>query len=124
MGQRREPERIMYAFDLTLPFATRLAIEFEGPRRYYMFDLASPVSLKQTAVFFRVALNYNADVPDEKIIESQERVLNEDKPMVESQHPEELPLDLTEEFHIRADRQSTHYRRALLKLGLGRDLSA
>jgi len=123
-AQSREPERIVYAFDLTLPFATRLAIEFEGPRRYYMFDAASPVSLRETAVFFQVALNYNGDVPDERIIESQERVLNEDRPMFESQHPEELPLDLAEEFHIRADRQSTHYRRALVKLGLGRDLSA
>jgi vanillate O-demethylase monooxygenase subunit len=123
-AQRREPERIMYAFDLTLPFATRLAIEFEGPRRYYMFDLASPVSLTETAVFFQVALNYNADLPDEKIIESQARVLSEDQPMVESQHPEELPLDLTEEFHIRADRLSTHYRKALVKLGLGREFSA
>ena len=47
---------------------------------------------------------------------------DEDKPMVEGQHPEDLPLDLTEEIHIPADRMSVEYRRALAKLGLGAPL--
>jgi vanillate O-demethylase monooxygenase subunit len=44
--------------------------------------------------------------------------------LVESQHPEELPLDLSEEFHIRGDQMSTAYRKALVALGLGREYSS
>jgi vanillate O-demethylase monooxygenase subunit len=44
--------------------------------------------------------------------------------MVESQRPEEIPLDLTEEFHIAADRLSAAYRKALRAMGLGHPLSS
>ena len=48
---------------------------------------------------------------------------NEDKVFVESQHPEDLPLDLMEEIHIPADRMSVEFRRALAKtFGLGAPL--
>ena len=41
--------------------------------------------------------------------------------LVESQHPEELPLSLKAEFHIPADRFSVQYRKDLVKLfGLGK----
>ena len=37
--------------------------------------------------------------------------------MVEGQRPEQLPLDLTKEMHIRvADKISLNYRRALIQL--------
>jgi hypothetical protein len=54
----------------------------------------------------------------------QRGVLAEDRPFVEAQRPERLPLDLSEEFHIRSDRFSTLYRRALVAMGLGQDFSA
>jgi vanillate O-demethylase monooxygenase subunit len=50
--------------------------------------------------------------------------VSEDKPIVEAQRPEELPLDLTEEFHLRCDRMSTAYRQGLVEIGLGRDLAS
>ena len=47
----------------------------------------------------------------------------EDKGFVESQHPEDLPLDLMEEIHIPADRMSVEFRRSLAKrFGLGTPL--
>ncbi len=39
--------------------------------------------------------------------------------MVENQRPETLPLDLTTEAHIPADRSSIAYRRGLKRLGFG-----
>jgi len=45
---------------------------------------------------------------------------NEDQPLVESQYPQELPLDLREEINIPADRMSLAYRKALAeKFNLG-----
>ena len=52
------------------------------------------------------------------------QINDEDKPMVEGQRPEDLPLDLTEEIHIPADRMSVEYRRALAKLGLGAPIAS
>jgi vanillate O-demethylase monooxygenase subunit len=51
-----------------------------------------------------------------------ELIVSQDRPIVESQRPEELPVDLTEELHIKSvDRVSVEYRRWLDELG--RDLS-
>ena len=50
---------------------------------------------------------------------------DEDKALVENQRPEELPLDLTQEGHIPADRFSIAYRKALVEeFGLGAPLTA
>jgi hypothetical protein len=40
------------------------------------------------------------------------------------QYPEDLPIDLQEEVHIRADRSSITYRQKLAALGLGRTFTA
>jgi vanillate O-demethylase monooxygenase subunit len=68
--------------------------------------------------------DFDLDQSEESTITLQTQVLSEDKPFVEAQKPEELPLDLSEEFHIRADRFSTCYRKALVELGLGGDIVA
>jgi vanillate O-demethylase monooxygenase subunit len=52
------------------------------------------------------------------------RVFAEDQEIVEAQCPEDLPIDLTEEVHIRADRTSIEYRKALGALGLGRSYTS
>jgi len=69
---------------------------------------------------FRMTRDFDLEGPAESTLELQRKVLAEDRILVEAQRPEELPLDLSEEFHIRADRFSTVYRQALIKLGLGR----
>ena len=42
----------------------------------------------------------------------------QDVPIVESQRPELLPLDLQEEVHLRSDRTAIAYRKWLRELGL------
>ena len=43
---------------------------------------------------------------------------------MEQQYPEDLPIDLQDEVHIRADKSSIAYRQGLAKLGLGRMFTA
>lgn len=43
---------------------------------------------------------------------------------MERQNPEDLPIDLTEEVHVRADLTSVLYRRQIGALGLGRTFMA
>ena len=46
-----------------------------------------------------------------------EKIMYQDKIILENQHPEELPLDLTEELHVRGpDAVAVEYRRFLGEL--------
>ena len=50
-------------------------------------------------------------------------ILEQDRPVVESQRPAELPLDLSAELHIRgADAVSVAYRRFIARLGVHDDV--
>ena len=42
----------------------------------------------------------------------------QDKPIIESQRPHPLPLDLKEELHVRSDKYCVAYRRWLKELGV------
>lgn len=123
LGGEATIERWM-VYDVTLPFAVRLIIDYPGGRRHAIFDVAAPISAKKVRIFFFVARNFDHDKPAEEIMGWERRILGEDKPVVESQRPEELPLDLSEEFHIKADRTSIAYRQALARLGLGKTMTA
>jgi phenylpropionate dioxygenase-like ring-hydroxylating dioxygenase large terminal subunit len=65
-----------------------------------------------------IALNYATDVPDADITSYQDKITGQDVPIVESQRPERLPLDLQAELHLRSDRIAVAYRKWLRKMGL------
>lgn len=117
-------ERIHYTYDLTLPFYTRLKIRFPDGHHFNLFNMPSPCSARASNILFRLTRDFDVSGPDEVTLDIQRGVLAEDRPIVEAQRPEKLPLDLSEEFHIRCDRFSTYYRKALVQIGLGRHFSA
>lgn len=108
-------------YDLHLPFACRLVIDYGDGRRHCVFDMPVPVSRRRSRIFHFVARNFDPHIPAADVLAFEAKVLAEDRPFVESQRPEDLPLDLSEEFHIRCDRFSTAFRNALRDLGLGPD---
>ena len=55
---------------------------------------------------------------DEEIRQWQNSVTFQDVPIVESQRPELLPLDLQAELHLKSDRLAVAYRRWLRELGV------
>jgi len=112
--------------EITLPFSVRLKqhLPERGDAYYAVFNTSSPVSARKSRTFVLSCRNYNLDVPDDEIREWECKVMAEDQRIVESQRPEELPLNLHEELHVRADRVATAYRHALTDLGLGSELTA
>ena len=48
----------------------------------------------------------------------RDQIFGQDQPIVESQQPELLPLDLQAELHLRSDRMAIAYRKWLNQLGL------
>jgi phenylpropionate dioxygenase-like ring-hydroxylating dioxygenase large terminal subunit len=65
-----------------------------------------------------LAMNYGHDTPTAEIKAFEDRVTAQDIPIVESQRPELLPLDLPAELHLRSDRTAIAYRQWLRQLGL------
>jgi vanillate O-demethylase monooxygenase subunit len=121
LGPSPTVQRVM-DYEVWLPFSARLAIKYpeKGPgSEHVIFNCASPVSVKQMRVFMFFARNFDHDTPAEDVVSFDARVVSEDRPVVESQRPEQLPLDLAEELHVQADQMTIGYRKALASLGLG-----
>ena len=109
---------------MTPPVSTIIIIKAdEGPYAQSCAGTGCPVSARETRIFQGVTDTSGEPDADFLIKESQ-MVNNEDKAIVESQRPEDLPLDLKDEIHIPADRMSVEYRRTLARLGLGAPFSS
>ncbi|WP_274653108.1 aromatic ring-hydroxylating oxygenase subunit alpha [Paenibacillus humicola] len=120
------PEGFMWlrAFRVFAPFAATLTVHFPNDGKLIILNFASPVSARYTRLFCPIARNFDKSVPIEEIVKFNLQVFQEDREMVESQTPEDLPLDLAAEAHIPADRTSIAYRQLLSELGLGRNYTS
>ncbi|MBO9998019.1 MAG: aromatic ring-hydroxylating dioxygenase subunit alpha [Cyanobacteria bacterium SID2] len=65
-----------------------------------------------------IAMNYGEIIPESELRSFQDSVVRQDIPIVESQQPKRLPLNLTEEFHLPFDRSSVRYRQWLKQRGV------
>ena len=106
-------------FDVYFPFTARLTVHFPDDGRLCILNAASPISARKTRVFCPICRNFDREMPLEPVYEFNYQVFAEDKEVVEAQYPEDLPLELLAEVHIRADRTSIAYRKGLSALGLG-----
>jgi vanillate O-demethylase monooxygenase subunit len=111
-------------YHVHLPFTAHLVIHFPHGGRLALLNASCPVSARKTQVFALVARDFEHDQPVAEVIAFQQRIYAEDQAVVERQNPEDLPIDLAEEVHVRADLTSVTYRRQLAALGLGRPFTA
>ncbi|SEF90936.1 Phenylpropionate dioxygenase, large terminal subunit [Bryocella elongata] len=87
-------------------------------RRFGLFTQVVPIDDEHCEMRMIIAMNYGHDVPAEEIRSFQDKVAYQDKAIVESQHPELLPLDLQAELHLRSDRMAIAYRKWLTEIGM------
>lgn len=120
-SQYRAPEGFQWLrhFEMSLPFTATLTIHFPDNGRLVIMNAASPVSARQTRLFAPIARNFDKHIPVQDVYDFNLRVFEEDREMVETQRPERLPVDMTLEAHIPADKSSIAYRRGLQRLGFG-----
>jgi phenylpropionate dioxygenase-like ring-hydroxylating dioxygenase large terminal subunit len=78
----------------------------------------TPVDETNCLGWMCIALNYARDTPDSELRSYQDKIAGQDVPIVESQRPERLPLDLQAELHLKSDRIAVTYRKWLKQLGL------
>jgi phenylpropionate dioxygenase-like ring-hydroxylating dioxygenase large terminal subunit len=113
-----------YDYHLSLLFSSRLRLRHPEGRDSVLYDIAAPITARSSRIYFFILRNHDHKVNPQEYIDFQKRVLDEDRPMVEDQRPEELPLDLHEEVHLQCDKFSVAYRKALKSLGLGQPFSS
>jgi phenylpropionate dioxygenase-like ring-hydroxylating dioxygenase large terminal subunit len=90
-----------------------------GVERHTNIYLCTPVSSKETKFYRLAGRNYRDEKSDDELNARHRRIFEQDKRIVESQRPEELPLDLAEELHLRGpDTPAVEYRRRLHALGV------
>ncbi|NQX62946.1 aromatic ring-hydroxylating oxygenase subunit alpha [Paenibacillus qinlingensis] len=85
---------------------------------FRLFLMVLPVTEQTSVAYMLKQRNYAYDELDEVFIQFQDRLIEQDRIMVENQKPELLPLDLQAELHLKCDRLSIAYRKRLRELGV------
>ena len=107
-------------YRLVRPFSIILTkVEEDGKTEALNF-VCSPVSADECTRIFLITRNHPHDIEKDGGTEKfLELVAEQDRLIVENQRPQDLPLDLTEELHVKGpDAGSLVYRRALREIGL------
>lgn len=81
---------------------------------------ATPTAPGQTLAYGLLSRNYDLSASDSSYLDFQDTLMAQDKRIIESQRPENLPLDLQAELHLKSDRLAIAYRRYLNELGVER----
>jgi phenylpropionate dioxygenase-like ring-hydroxylating dioxygenase large terminal subunit len=112
-----QPAEVKYAYRVLRPL-TAYFLKSDASRRFSIFNCVTPVEERVSVAWLIMALNYASPTSDEQLRNFQDVVSAQDIPVVESQRPELLPLDLQAELHLRSDRTAIAYRQWLTKIGL------
>ena len=77
--------------------------------------IASPIDAKRTRLYCFIARNHSLEKTDGEMSAGFDEIMEQDRVVVESQHPEEIPAHIREELHLRVpDAASIAYRKLLL----------
>lgn len=108
---------VSYTYRVLRPLTAYFTKTSAGPR-FSAFFTITPVEELRSVGWLLLALNYRHDAPAEELRGFEDAIMAQDIPVVESQRPELLPLDLQAELHLRSDRVAIAYRRYLRELGV------
>jgi phenylpropionate dioxygenase-like ring-hydroxylating dioxygenase large terminal subunit len=108
---------VQYTYRVDSPLGAYLA-KVAGDIRLTIMLTTTPIDEGTTIAWLATAVR-NADfIPDAAMAEYIDRIFLQDVPIIESQRPELLPLDLQAELHLPSDRTSIAYRQWLKGTGL------
>jgi phenylpropionate dioxygenase-like ring-hydroxylating dioxygenase large terminal subunit len=103
---------------LSLPHVIWLQCTYlETGRHRTLYFAAQPHGETRSTGYCYQSRDFDLDGADQPYADFQEVLAEQDRVVVESQRPEQLPLDLSAELHLSFDRVAVAYRRALASLG-------
>ena len=110
-----------YVYEVLAPTTARFRkTDPDTGEVFSMLLHATPTAAGETLAYALLSRNYDLDAPDETYIDFQNTLMAQDKRIIESQRPENLPLDLQAELHLKSDRLAIAYRKYLNELGVER----
>ncbi len=107
---------VAYTYQALRPLTAYFVKQAE--QMFSILFAVTPVSEFETQGWMWMNMNYGYEIPEQQLREFQDTVSAQDIPIVESQRPERLPLDLQAELHLRSDRTAIAYRKWLNSLGV------
>jgi phenylpropionate dioxygenase-like ring-hydroxylating dioxygenase large terminal subunit len=109
---------VEYSYEVTAPYAAVLtkipdadSVAVAGYREAIALFIC-PITPESSRVWFRLAVADFTSL-DQTLRDFQHTIFTQDQPVLESQVPRRLPLDLRAEVHTAADKASSAYRRFL-----------
>ncbi|MFK2824752.1 aromatic ring-hydroxylating dioxygenase subunit alpha [Bacillus sp. B190/17] len=113
------PKYVYYTYEIMRPLTVKFTKrDREKDTLMTIMLTVRPVDEHSSVAYGILSFNYDTGLTDEQIIKFQDDIFAQDKPVVENQKPEELPLDLQVELSLICDRVSIAYRQYLKKLGV------
>lgn len=110
--------QVQYSYEVTAPYAAVLtkcpdegSVSVAGYREAIGLFIC-PMGHERSRVWFRLAVADFTSL-DQSLRDFQHTIFTQDQPVLESQTPKRLPLDLRAEMHTSADKASSAYRRFL-----------
>jgi vanillate O-demethylase monooxygenase subunit len=117
---QRDPTTYTLHLPLSVTLDQRLPPSPDRPdgNHFVLFLAVAPLTARSCRSFTWNARTYRLGAEaDAELAAFQALILDQDRPVVESQRPEELPVDLSAELHIAGpDKASIAYRRRLAEL--------
>ena len=110
-------DTVTYTYRVFRPLTAYLEKNAPDGSRLTLMLTLTPHDELSTSAWFYGAVNDKINVSQEEWDDFQNSIFSQDVPIVESQRPELLPLDLQAELHLRSDRLAIAYRRWLRDLG-------
>ncbi len=121
------PAQVEYTYEVNAPYTAILtkvpdpaslpSTTVDGGYHESIALFICPLGPDSSRVWFRLAVA-DFDSTQDKLREFQHTIFMQDKPVLESQSPKRLPLDVRAELHTAADKASSAYRRHLKHLGI------
>ena len=110
--------QVEYGYEVTAPFAAVLtklpdaaSVALAGYHEAIALFIC-PLTPERSRVWFRLAVADFAS-SEQSLRDFQHTIFTQDQPVLESQSPKRLPLDVRAEVHTAADKASSAYRRFL-----------
>jgi vanillate O-demethylase monooxygenase subunit len=106
-----------HRYRFVFPFNAQLTRVMPDGKRLVVSLTVTPISVKSIRRHVFMSRDYALDKSDEDLRAFIRPATEQDRAVVESQRPEELPVDLAEELHIKGpDTPSVEFRRMLAEL--------
>lgn len=109
------PNWVAYTYKVYRPLVAYF--RKEAAEKFAILLMVTPIEEVRSLMWMWMVMT-QADSTDDSLRAFQDEIAMQDLPIVESQRPELLPLDLQAELHLRSDKTAIAYRRWLNELGL------